>query len=872
MDTTYFAGDRGDAGDTDINSLTNKDPAAFQPVSPAINGRGDGGDSDPFAPLNATSAYIGQPQKIVEDEILQLQPCEPSNIVTALFRHGRHGAPSAVHHYHKLGGVVGVVCRYDIAKPDGSVDKAIIQWSHGRRTWVDQAGQKQEQLGWHMKAVPAPRPLFGALQLTNRPDAPVLVCEGEKAVDAARDLFPDYTVVTSAGGSKAAAKTDWMPLHGKHVTIWPDADEAGLGYARDVADLAREAGALSVRIVDVPPYWPKSWDLADEPPAGVERDALRQMIAKAQYVPSRMAMPSGFKMTKDGLFFQPPRRKTDDAEPAPAWVCSPFEIVGATRTPVGEDWGVLIRWRDLEGRQHQWAIPRRLIHQQGAPISEQLEASGLACASDRSGHELLRRFIGAVKPSRLVTCVDRTGWHRQANGSRVFVLPGSEAFGSGAPDVVLQSDHAGANRAFGAAGTLDVWRRDVAGPAAGNDRLILFMSAAFAGPLLDLVGEPSGGLHLVGTSRSGKSTAALVAASVWGSPTADAQMRTWRGTANGLEGIAADTADTLLILDELGQADARDVGNIVYMLANEAGKQRASRTGAARSKLSWRTLFVSTGELTLAAKLGEAGKRAMAGLEVRLISIPADAGAGMGVFQNLHKHEGPAALAEHLRLAARANHGHAATAFLAMLTADLRTDGEALIGGIKDEIESFVAEHVPRGSSGQAIGVARRLGLCAAAGELASDLGVLPWQEGEARRGCAACFAAWAAERGSLGAGEDIEAVVQVRRFFEQHGASRFAPFEPLSEFEAKTINRAGWRRNLGNEGGDEMVEFLVLPEAWRTDVCAGLDPKHVARLLRSRGLLLGATDRHSAVEMRIPSEGKRRVYRVSGAILAGEA
>ncbi len=91
----------------------------------------------------------------------------------------------------------------------------------------------------------------------------------------------------------------------------------------------------------------------------------------------------------------------------------------------------------------------------------------------------------------------------------------------------------------------------------------------------------------------------------------------WRGTANGLEGTAAETADTLLILDEMGQADAREVGDVVYMLANEAGKQRASRTGAARRRQSWRTLFLSTGEITLAQKMGEAGKRATAGLDVR---------------------------------------------------------------------------------------------------------------------------------------------------------------------------------------------------------------------------------------------------------------
>jgi uncharacterized protein (DUF927 family) len=80
---------------------------------------------------------------------------------------------------------------------------------------------------------------------------------------------------------------------------------------------------------------------------------------------------------------------------------------------------------------------------------------------------------------------------------------------------------------------------------------------------------------------------------------------------------------------EMGLADAREVADVVYMLANESGKQRSSRDGSARRRQIWRSLFLSTGELTLAAKMGEANKRVMAGLEVRLVTLRADAGAGI---------------------------------------------------------------------------------------------------------------------------------------------------------------------------------------------------------------------------------------------------
>ena len=72
----------------------------------------------------------------------------------------------------------------------------------------------------------------------------MVICEGEKAADAATRLLPGFVAVTSPNGSKSAGKADWSPLRGRAVTVWPDADAAGLEYARQVAKLATAAGAL----------------------------------------------------------------------------------------------------------------------------------------------------------------------------------------------------------------------------------------------------------------------------------------------------------------------------------------------------------------------------------------------------------------------------------------------------------------------------------------------------------------------------------------------------------------------------------------------------------------------------------------------------
>ena len=78
-----------------------------------------------------------------------------------------------------------------------------------------------------------------------------------------------------------------------------------------------------------------------------------------------------------------------------------------------------------------------------------------------------------------------------------------------------------------------------------------------------------------------------------------ANLQRWRATDNALEAMASQHCDGLLILDELAQVDAKTAGEFAYMLANEAGKSRATRTGTPRARQTWRLLFLSAGEVSL---------------------------------------------------------------------------------------------------------------------------------------------------------------------------------------------------------------------------------------------------------------------------------
>ncbi len=127
---------------------------------------------------------------------------------------------------------------------------------------------------WRLKGFGDSRPLYGLDYIVGYADDPIIVVEGEKAADAAEKLLDGPTVTTWQGGANAVNKTDWSPLRGRNVVIWPDNDEPGLKAAEAVASSLMRVGTASVKIVQLPDILPKGWDLADDPPDGVDIDEL----------------------------------------------------------------------------------------------------------------------------------------------------------------------------------------------------------------------------------------------------------------------------------------------------------------------------------------------------------------------------------------------------------------------------------------------------------------------------------------------------------------------------------------------------------------------------------------------------------------------
>ncbi len=568
-------------------------------------------------------------------------------------------------------------------------------------------------------------------------------------------------------------------------------------------------------------------------------------------------LPKGFRVGRHGI-----EREQDAKDGGTEWVwlCSPLRVLALPRGRDGTGWGRLVEVTDADRLVHRWAVPAELFAGDGWELRAELLRLGLNMASGTKARNGLSDLLMRWRPKARAITADRLGWTDETCGA--FALGDGRVLG--AADVVYQAEAAPTAAAeMTAVGTLDGWREVVAAPCVGNPLLVLSVSLAFAGPLLEPLGLDGGGVHLRGASSRGKSTAQRAAVSVWGSPRF---LHTWRATANGLEGVACAANGSLLALDEMGEVSGREAGAAAYMLANGVGKARADRSGRARRSARWRVTILSSGELSLADKMAEGGARMAAGQAVRLLDLAADTRAH-GAFDTLHDAPDGAAFADRLRAATAEHHGTAGPAFVEAFLGDR----EACLAAVREGIAAFRAAAVERfglTGEGQTERAAQRLGLIAAAGEAATAYGLTGWPTGAARDAALEALGLWLDGRGGAGPAEAHDAIARTRAFLVAHGSSRFeavgeaaAGGSPFSE-PRRIIDRAGWR---------DGAVFYVAADAWR-EVHRGADPKRAARHLLAAGLLVSGDGRNLATRLPTSLVAERpRAYAIRSGILGAD-
>lgn len=470
------------------------------------------------------------------------------------------------------------------------------------------------------------------------------------------------------------------------------------------------------------------------------------------------------------------------------WVCSPLEVVADTHDENENNFGKQLRFLNGAGHWRSWTIPKMsLTPKSFEAISQELLKQGVTLSPENIGTDGLRTYFMMTSPKRWLTAATRTGWHEEPGHPRhAFVLPDRTI---GCQEVVFQSA-TGHPSGFGEKGSLVDWQREVAAYCTDNTILQAAVCVALAGPLIRTFQNPVG-VHFVGPTSVGKSTALAVASSVWGSGSAaQGFMRTWKSTQNGLEAIAAERNDTFLPLDEIGEANEKDIGKAVYALSNGIGKVRANVHGKARETATWRVATLSTGESSLDTLMGRQGEVSRGGQEVRLLNIPIV--RRHGIFDTLHGLSDGGDLSRHLQRASTMYYGLLGPAFVEALCQ--HADCHEELRQAHRKASELIANGATEGFVQRA---ADALAVAAIAGEFAIDRGLLPWPANSAVCAMGELFRRWLEERGDAHS-EERKVLDAIEGFITAHADSRFSglhesPSGASSPTPGVVRDRAGW-------------------------------------------------------------------------------
>ncbi|MBK1656572.1 hypothetical protein CKO29_18150 [Allochromatium vinosum] len=344
-------------------------------------------------------------------------------------------------------------------------------------------------------------------------------------------------------------------------------------------------------------------------------------------------------------------------------------------------------------------------------------------------------------------------------------------------------------------------------------------------------------------------------------------IRRWNLTGNGLEGLAEAHSDLPLVLDELGAATVGDIRPLIYQLAGGQGKTAMNSAREMREPRTWRTIAISTGEMSLHARMAnpdDDGKRPRAikgGLTHRALDVEvSDIAAAAPIEQR-------EALVSGIKATCARHYGTAGPEFVQRLALRFATMAEAR-AHVRARVESVLLELAPAGLPTETRRALRRFALIAVAGELASDLDILPVTPDAIRSAAQSMARAWL----SASAETDEERIVSSVRAFILAHASRFERVNEPLRFDGggNPIKPDPVRERAGFF--DSQSGLWWFTDAGLTEAAPGQDKTTIARTLSTAGYLFKNESRRLQARTQFEIDGKRPwLYAIRSAILDEE-
>ncbi len=565
-------------------------------------------------------------------------------------------------------------------------------------------------------------------------------------------------------------------------------------------------------------------------------------------------IPYEFDLSLNGVKFVPSDEKKPEIP-----ISSPCWVSARTRSIENKSWGALVEWVDSDNKHHQQSIPKERFHENGNKLAQDLASQGLNIIPGNEKHFL--KYLGQFNPTTRITSVPQVGWLASPNGRLIYVLPNQVISNEKGEKCVFQPEkHSPSAATIKSKGTLEDWQNNVVYLAQDHPYLIFCLCVSFAGLLLKAAGLEGGGFHLYGRSSHGKTTAAQLAASVWGcgadpsEAAKEAYVRKWNTTHNALEGLAASHNDGILILDEAGTCNAKDFGKVIYDVTGGQGKVAMNADRGIRESRSWHILLLSTGEISAQQKIEEEGKTARAGQKIRLMDIPIKD----GIFNpNARITGGP--LAIEIKRECSNYYGTAGPAYLKAII-DQFNNFSLLRRFIKGEFEKIIDELKISDLQPELVRALQRLALVSVAGNLANELGILPFEREDIKNAVIHIRNAWL--KGQDSQSYSTKGINVIKEFIVRH-QSRFGDTENYKQ-------SSQIRELVGYIDKNESM-YLFTQSGFR-EACNGLNYKEVLDELRKKGFLyINEGDRLQCKWTISGLEGRPRFYAVKGKVLEYE-
>jgi uncharacterized protein (DUF927 family) len=501
--------------------------------------------------------------------------------------------------------------------------------------------------------------------------------------------------------------------------------------------------------------------------------------------------------------------------------------IARVKSPTGDGASIYLEFETYEDTINHWLMPRSATQFETPQMLAELLSRGYYFSPSKK--KIFIEYLSALKQGidQTYTITEQTGWVGNSYVSQIKTYSADEK-----SDLKFRDIEPIADSISEIKGTLAEWQAEIGSKCAGNSRLIFGIGIALGSPLQPLLEIESGGFHLVGTTSVGKTTILKVASSVVGIK----NLTQWRTTTNGLESIACAHNHMLLPLDEIGQADPKDVGAIAYMLANGQGKTRMTKKLTNQKPKTWQLLFLSSGENGMAQYMAQAGIIQKGGQEVRLPDIPAAVvGSPYGGFETIHGCSTSKEFAENLNRAAHKYHGTLLDAFLEKLAIDVVDDD--FLDNLKRRLRE-ISTKLATGTTDNAVSrVSTRFALIQVALELAHGYGLLPFPVTDIEWAIQKMFIDWLNSRGGDGSVEMRSAINRIQHLLVTNEFSD--RIYTLPDNNDRIVRNLLGYRKLDASGSTE--EIWIPPSVFEKEVCENMNKSELIKELQRVGLMIPA-------------------------------